>query len=329
MAALALQIATIGAVLGLPAMLWAGWVLVRRWSGLAPRTRRWALIAFGTFELAYWLNVYAWLIEPRMLVVQRVEIVSEQWRGAPVTLALLSDTHVPSPHMDSARAGRIVARINQLQPDLVLLLGDYVGGRGAEAERTPETRNEVMAGIATFAGLNAPLGAVAVLGNRDNLYSRASIMGALEQAGVAALWDRHVVISRPGGDIVVVGLADDVTAAPDYARAIDGAPENADMLVLSHTPDEFLEVPAGAALLLAGHTHCGQVTIPLIGRPDIPLAHKEYACHRIDEPGRIIYVTGGVGTSLWPVRFLNPPEIVLIQLRGANAAPEQGGVASG
>lgn len=319
MAFLALQIAMGVAVAGLAFMGWAGWVLARRWRSLSTRARWICVAACTLFEAIYWLNVYAWFIEPRMLVVQRVEIVSDRWRGAPVTLALLSDTHVPGPHMSVARMGDIVARTNRLHPDLVVLLGDYVGGRGAEGERSQEVRNEVTAGIATFAGLTAPLGAVAVLGNRDNLYGRASITRALEEAGVAVLWDRNVVISRPGGDIVIVGLADDVTADPSYARAVDGAPSGADTILLTHTPDAFSEVPPGPALLLAGHTHCGQVTIPLLGRPFLPVWQKQFACHHVDDSSREMYITGGVGTSSWPVRFLNPPEIVLIKLRGVNS----------
>jgi predicted MPP superfamily phosphohydrolase len=71
--------------------------------------------------------------------------------------------------------------------------------------------------------------------------------------------------------------------------------------------------------MLAGHGHCGQVTIPFLGRPIVPLRNKHYGCHRVEENGRTMYVTAGIGTSIVPVRFLNPPEIVLITLRSAQA----------
>jgi predicted MPP superfamily phosphohydrolase len=312
-------VAIAGAILGFALMLWCGWLLVRRWPSLRLRARWICAVALALFELAYWLNVYAWFVEPRMLVVRRVEVVSENWHGPPVTLAVLSDTHVPSPHMSVARMGEVVSRVNALHPDLVVLLGDYVGGHGAAAARSPEIQSEIAAGIATFAAFSAPLGAVAVIGNHDVWYNRTAITRALEEAGVAALWDRNVVISRPGGDLAIVGLADDVTARPHYDEAVDGAPEGADIIVLSHTPDAFVDVPRGPVLLLAGHTHCGQVTIPFVGRPELPVAHEEYGCHRVDEDGRTIFVTGGVGTSSWPVRFLNPPEIVLIKVRALNS----------
>jgi predicted MPP superfamily phosphohydrolase len=322
MAFLAYHIAIVLAVIGFALMLWGGWLLVRRWSRMRGAAR-WAwLVLLALFEVAYWANIYAWFIEPRMLVVQRVEVVSEHWQGGPLTIAVLSDTHVPSPHMSVTRMGNIVARVNRLRPDLVVLLGDYVGGHGEAARRSPEVQNEVAAGIATFAAFNAPLGAVAVIGNHDVWYNRANVTRALEEAGVAALWDRNVTISRPTGDLAIVGLADGVTAHANFEAAADGAPANADMIVLAHTPDAFFDIPRGQpSLLLAGHTHCGQVTIPFIGRPMLPIWNRQYACHRVDEPenNRTVYVTGGLGTSTWPVRFLNPPEIVLIKIRALNS----------
>ena len=208
--------------------------------------------------VGYGLNVYAWLIEPRMLVVRRVEIASERWRGAPITIAVISDTHVGSPHVD------------------------------------------------------------AVLGNHDSWYGLAPIVRALEAAGVTVLWNQHVVKERPGGTFVIAGLADDDTGTPDFESALADAPP-VDTLVLSHSPDPFPDMPAAPALMLAGHTHCGQVSVPFLGRPITPThSGQRYACGRTDEDGRILYTTAGVGTSLLPVRFRNPPEIVLLTLRASS-----------
>lgn len=312
--------ATIGAIAGFALIVWASIELFSRWNKLAPRTRWIAFTAIAAFELVYWINIYAWFVEPNLLTVRRIEIASEDWRGPPLTMAVVSDTHVGGPHVDAARVGRIVQRVNALRPEIVFLLGDYVNGHLTDAARTPADNQEIMGGVATFAALNARYGVVSVIGNHDVWYNRSAVTRALEEAGVAALWDRNVVIDRSGGDVLVVGLADDVTSNPIYADAVDGAPEELDTIVLSHTPDVFPEVPAGPALLLAGHTHCGQVTIPLLGRTELPIWNKQYGCHRVDEAGRTIYVTGGLGTSSWPVRFLNPPEIVLIHMRGTSVA---------
>lgn len=307
--------AIIGAVAGFVLIGWASIWLVRRRETM-PRRRWWAIFAaIALVETAYWLNVYAWLVEPNLLFVRHIEIESEEWRGAPLRIVALSDTHVGSPHVDAARMGRIVARVNELRPELVLLVGDYAGGHAPEAERAPAEHQEILGGVATFAALMSRYGVVAVIGNHDSWYGRQSITTALQNAGVAALWNRHVVIRRSGGDVVVAGVADLWTGEPDFAAALDGAPADADTIVLSHSPDTFPDMPSGPALMLAGHGHCGQVTIPLIGRPIVPLRNKRYACGLREEDGKLLYVTAGIGTSILPVRFLNPPEIVVITLR--------------
>jgi predicted MPP superfamily phosphohydrolase len=308
--------AILGAGIGMAGLVWACIWLFQRWGKFEPR-RKWMLFAaIAVFEAVYWLNIYAWFVEPNLLVVRRVEIVSERWHGAPLTIAAIGDTHVGSPHVDAARMGRIVARVNALRPELVVLLGDYVGFHAPLSERSPAENQEILGGVATFAALVSRYGAVAVLGNHDVWYDRQAITTALQDAGVAALWNRHVVIRRSGGAVVVVGVADRDTGEPDFAAALDGAPAGADTIVLSHSPDTFPQMPDRAALMLAGHGHCGQVSIPLIGRPITPLRNPRYACHLIEEDGKRMYVTAGIGTSILPVRFLNPPEIVLITIRG-------------
>lgn len=309
--------AIIGAILGLALVLWACFWLVKRWEGMSVRRRWIAAVAIALFETAYWANVYAWFIEPNLLVVRRVEIVSEDWRFGPLTMAVLSDTHVGGPHVDAARMGRIVKRVNELRPEIVLLLGDYVAGHTTDAERSPAENQEILGGVATFAALRPRYGTVAVLGNHDSWYNRSAITTALQDAGVGALWNRHITIRRSNGPIVIAGIADVWTGEPSFEEALDGAPPGGDTIVLSHSPDPFAEMPRGPALMLAGHGHCGQATIPFFGRPIVPLRNKRYACHLIEEDGRRMYVTAGIGTSVVPVRFLNPPEIVLITIRSA------------
>jgi predicted MPP superfamily phosphohydrolase len=309
--------ALVGAVVGLPVIVWASWLLIRRWDGLAPRTRWTAFAAIALIETAYWLNIYAWFVEPNLLVVRRMEIVSEDWRGAPLTIAVIGDTHVGSPHVDAARVGRIVERVNRLRPELVVLLGDYAGGHLSDAERSPAEVQDILGGVATFAALNPRYGVAAVLGNHDSWFNPQAITTALQDAGVAALWNRHIVIRRSGGAVVIAGVADASTGEPDFAAALDGAPENTDTIMLSHSPDTFPDMPRGPALMLASHGHCGQVTIPLIGRPIVPLRNPRYSCGLIEENGKRMFVTAGIGTSILPVRFLNPPEIVVVRIRGA------------
>src|SRR5690349_12323653 len=114
--------AIIGAALGMTLIVWSAIWLAQRWKTLSPRTRWSVFAACVVLEAIYWVCIYAYFVEPRQLVVREVEIVSEDWRGAPLRIAALSDTHVGGPHVNSARMLRIVRRVNTLRPDLVVLL---------------------------------------------------------------------------------------------------------------------------------------------------------------------------------------------------------------
>jgi predicted MPP superfamily phosphohydrolase len=309
--------AIIGAALGMALIAWATIWLAQKWPELANRKRWIIFAALAVFEAIYWVNIYAWFVEPRRLVVREVEIVSEEWRGAPLRIVALGDPHIGGAHITAARMQTIVRRVNALRPDLVVLLGDYVVGHKPETERSPAENQEILGGIATFAMLTARYGVVAVIGNHDSWYGRQTVTTALQDAGVAALWNRNIVVGREGGDVVIAGLADDWTGDPDYAATLDGAPADADTIVISHSPDPFADMPPGLPVMLAGHAHCGQVTLPLIGRPVSVVRNRRYECHRVDENGRTLYVTAGLGTSGPPVRFLTPPEIVVVTIRGS------------
>jgi predicted MPP superfamily phosphohydrolase len=282
--------------------------------------RTWPLFV-AMFEVALVLNVYAWLIEPRLLTVKHVTIESATWTGAPLTIAALGDVHIGGPHVDAERVARVVKRINALNPDLVVLLGDYANGESRAAERSSAEREEIARGLGNLRGLTATYGVAAAIGNHDAWYDRAAIVGALETAGVRVLHNGHELIERANGErFVVAGLADVGTDHPDYGRAVERAPDDAPMIVIAHNPDVFADMPNRPALTLAGHTHCGQVSIPFIGRPVTASAYgQKYACGHVEERGKHLFVTGGLGTSMLPVRFMNPPEIAIVTLRGPSS----------
>ena len=275
-------------------------------SGFGHRARMRCGVAL--FETA--CSTSSWFIEPNRLVVRRVEIVSEDWEGAPLTIAAISDTHVGGPHVDAARMGRIVARINALRPELVVLLGDYVNGHHHPHERTPEENQEITGGIATFAALRARYGAVAVIGNHDVWYDRQTVTTALQDAGVAALWNRHIVVRRTNGEPLVVAGLERHTGSPDYAAALD-ARQSVRIRWCEPLAEQF-------ARGLTARRSCSQATVLragtiTLGRPILPLRIL-IRCGLIEEKG-IDVRHRGHRTSIAPLRFLNPPEIVLITLR--------------
>lgn len=308
--------AWIGAILGLPFILWASLWLQKRWKDLSAR-KRWGIAAFLVlFEAAYWLNVYVWLVEPAKFEIRHITIADERWHGDPVDIALIGDTHVGSPHVNAARMRDIVKRVSDTSPDLVLLLGDYAAGHRPEAELSERQRQEIRDGIDAFSALHPPLGTVAVLGNHDVWYDRDAISEELMQSGAQVLWNQNVRIRRPGGDFVIAGLADADTGAPDFEAALQGAPRDLPVIAMTHNPDLFPERPRSIWLMFAAHTHCGQVWLPFIGRAVVPSRFGErYACGKVEEDGGTLYVTGGIGTSILPVRFFNWPEVTFVRVR--------------
>jgi hypothetical protein len=269
------------------------------------------LLAAGASVAGLALAVALWavVIEPRRLVVRRHTLRLPRWPAEldGLRLALIADLHAGAPQIDAARAGRIAARVNRLRPDLVAVLGDLVdhtvvGGNPPEPERV----------AAALGGVRGRLGVLAVLGNHDWLFDGERVRAALQDAGIPVLEDD----ARELGGLWVAGLADLQERDPDVTAVLRAVPDGAPLLLLSHNPDVFPTVPERVALTVAGHTHGGQVDLPLVKPRAIPSRYGDrYARGHVVEGGRHLFVTSGVGTSRWPVRLRRPPEAVLLVLR--------------
>jgi uncharacterized protein len=257
--------------------------------------------------LAVWIG---W-IEPRNLLVKELELALPQWPAAldGVRLGVMADLHAGVPHVGLARIGKVVDAMNAARPDVHLLLGDHLDASQIWRRRlAPEAVAEQLA------RLDAPLGTISVIGNHDWRNSGDRMWRALDAVGVTVLEDRAVNLGR----FWVAGLGDMRHRAPDVRAALEHIPLGAPTIVLSHDPDMFPEVPPWIALTLAGHTHGGQVAIPLLRRPMLPSYYGErYARGHIVEDGRHMVVSSGVGTSGLPIRLLAPPEVLMLRLRAA------------
>lgn len=262
--------------------------------------------------LALAVAVWATLIEPRRLVTRRVEVRPHGWPAEldGLRIACVADLHTGAPHVGIERLGRVLERLNGLGADLIALLGDYVDPEVAFGRHVAPA---AVAGEAAV--LSAPLGVFAVLGNHDWVHAGLRVPRALAAEGITVLENQ----ARPAGEhLWVVGLADASTRFPDLERAFAAVPDGAPVLVLSHDPDLFPRLPERATLTLAGHTHGGQVNLPGIRARATPSRYgTRYARGVKREGDRTLFVTSGVGTSRLPVRFLRPPEIVVLTVRAA------------
>jgi uncharacterized protein len=259
------------------------------------------------------LGAYAILVEPRRLRVRRVELRLDRWPRAydGFRLALVSDLHAGTPHVGVEQVERVAELVDGEGPDLVALLGDYVDDTAAFSEAVSP------ADVArALARIRAPLGLVAVLGNHDWRRGGNAVRAGLLDAGITVLEDSARLLRSAQVPLWVVGLADLRERLPDLPAAFADVPPDAALLVLSHDPDLFPRVPASAALTVSGHTHGGQIDIPGLRRRVIPSRFGDrYAYGHVEEDGRHLFVTRGVGTSGWPLRFRAPPEVVVLTLR--------------
>lgn len=265
------------------------------------------------FSVCALLGVWAFWIEPQRLVIRHVRLTLPHWPAAQdgLRVALLSDLHVGSPYWSLERTAKLVEATNREQPDLVLLAGDYlINGVRFGTWVDPES----IAGV--LGKLHAPLGVVSVLGNHDWWNDGGRVRRALSNAGIVVLENEVQAVQHAGGRFFIVGLADVLTRRVQLRATEALVPPGEPFLVLSHEPDVFPDVDPRAALTLAGHTHGGQVRLPLLGRLIVPSEYgQRYAAGHIVEDGRHLFVTTGIGTSILPVRFGVPPEVVILELR--------------
>jgi predicted MPP superfamily phosphohydrolase len=252
---------------------------------------------------------YAFLEARRDPVVRRTSIALADWpAGAhPIRLVLMSDIHIGSPAMDAARLTRLVGQVNALQPDLVLLAGDFIAGRVPHSAAWLAPRL-----VAPLAGLKAPLGVVAVPGNHDHWTGLDDVRQALTRAHVTVLANQ----AQARGPIAIAGVDDNYTHHDNAPATFSALAQIAGArVVLTHSPDLVRKLPGAPILLLAGHTHCGQVVLPILG-PVSNVSHygMRYLCGIMKDGARTVIVTGGVGTSGVPFRLGAPPDIWLITL---------------
>ena len=277
-----------------------------------------ALTSTGAFAVGTALT-------PWQIVVARHRVPIKNLPPALVGLRLvqISDTHL-GPRIPASHIQRAVALAIDLKPDVILLTGDYIHNGVAQIDRSAA----LMAPLCT---LGIPV--LGTLGNHDWYADGKKMAAALTAIGVRMIDDDRVYLDAatrtitavlpadPTSALCIAGLSDLWTAVPNPKAALDGVPLQMPRLLLSHHPDcaelPALSLAAGRRvdLMLSGHTHGGQVAIPLIGRPIVPSLYRQrYAHGLVQGPAFPVIISAGVGMSLIPIRLGVPPEVVLVEL---------------
>ena len=268
-----------------------------------------SILVVGSLLLGAW--GFWW--EPSGLRVQEecIELkwpYERSWR-----VAVLTDLHVGSPFNGLAKLRDIVDRTNRAAPDVILVLGDLViqgvlGGTFVSPEDT----------AAELSRLHAPDGVFGVLGNHDVWLDANRVQRALQSAGIPVLEDRAIRVETRAGALWLAGLSDYWTRAHDVGAALATvADPELPVIAFTHNPDVFPDIPSRVTLTIAGHTHGGQVRLPLIGAPFVPSQYRQrFAAGHIIEESRHLYVATGTGTSILPVRFRVPPAIAILTISG-------------
>jgi predicted MPP superfamily phosphohydrolase len=212
---------------------------------------------------------------------------------------------------------RVVDHINSLQPDLVLLTGDYISF-------TPMPHDFVLGAMYRCAevlrGIACPQ-RFAVMGNHDSFLGAPTIKPILAAVDIPLLVNEHVPIERDGKRLWLCGIHDPMTHVPDLDSAIPKKPDGP-VILMSHGPDyadQLLTQPRGQLvdLMLSGHSHGGQVRIPFLPPYHLPSGGPKYVegLFRLDRLQ--LYVNRGIGTVGVPFRLNCPPEITLFTLQSA------------
>lgn len=277
----------------------------------------WACVVIPVILL---LGTWAFIIEPRWVAHREISEAVPNWQGPPgLKVAVASDWHFTKRPlrrvMTVERARAIVSEINAARPDVILIPGDLIAEHNYQLDLAATPEDEI---AEVLGGLKAPLGVYAALGNHDWWHDGPRFTAALERRGIKVL--ENDAQQLKGTPIWVVGIGDDMTGHSDPRAAVKKVPPGAQSLVLMHEPASLMGLPPMRGLIVAGHTHGGQVYLPFAGALVVPGAGpKDWAYGWVEHGDNRMYITSGLGVSILPVRFNMRPEWVMFTLNSTNA----------
>lgn len=223
-----------------------------------------------------------------------------------LSIAFVTDIHV-GPHFPATALEPVIRMLEGVRADIVLFGGDYI----SESPRyLPQVQEPLRRMAAT-----ARIGAWGMLGNHDIANIRGRVMAMFEPTGIRILVNESVRVETGAGPLWLVGVDDALLGSARLAESFSGVPADAPHIAMWHEPDLAEKVePYGPLLLLAGHTHGGQVRVPLLGPVAAPKLGKRFVSGRFQIGDMTLFVSNGIGIYRPPVRFNCPPEVVVFTL---------------
>lgn len=257
------------------------------------------------------------LIEPNIPKVVRKEIALRRWpeRMAGFTIALLSDFHY-DPYFSVHPLRAAVGIVNDLRPDLIVLTGDFASvpliGNHLTGARHVEPCAQMVG------QMRAPYGLSAVLGNHDMDTDPSRVTTALRQNGIRVLRNQSLPVEKEGSRFWLAGIDDLLGRTADLSATLHGIPSDEATVLLAHEPDYADYVASHPVdLQLSGHSHGGQIRIPLLPPLYLPVLGRKYIWGKYQIRDLTLYTNPGLGTIAIPVRLNCAPEITLLTLRRA------------
>jgi predicted MPP superfamily phosphohydrolase len=273
------------------------------------------------------LGEEAVILEPNRPVLTAIEVALTRLPAAfdGFTIAHLSDFHYDE-HFSAVPLRAAIEIVNRLHPDLVVLTGDFVTvpifHRRLHTAKRAASAVEPCAGL--LALLHPRLGTVSILGNHDVESDPRRVIEALESHGIPVLRNRVIPIEQGGSRVWLCGLDSVWAGNPDMDLALRGVPAEELVVLLVHEPD-FADKAAHypVDLQLSGHSHGGQIWLPGIGAPWLPLFGRKYPRGLYRVGPLTLYTNIGLGTIRLPIRLNCPPEVTLFTLRSPEGALKQ------
>ena len=289
--------------------------------------KRIGLVLLTIIVLIGGLTAYAYFVEPRRFVVVEETLSVPNWDPAlnGFKVVAISDIHAGSNYAPLERLQLVVEKANEQNADLIVLLGDYVSelkrgqGRRTAPEGSDGTEIRIPANeiAGALRGFRAKYGVFAVIGNHDRYHNENKIHTEFERVGINVLENEVEAIAVGDRTIRVWGIEDLWKKRRVPIEPFDAIAEKTNIIAITHNPDSLLLAPPGFSIMFAGHSHGGQLNLPLFG-PRAWVNDPRFMDGHAEVDGRHVYITSGIGTSVIPFRWRVPPEIAVVTL---NAVP--------